>query len=72
MDLPVQGRCEAVGAGPEEGHRDDQRAGAPLLWIKAEGTEIVQSEEEKYVGDLFAVFQYLKEPIRKLEKDQGV
>ena len=22
----------AVGAGPEEGHKDDLRAGAPLLW----------------------------------------
>jgi len=30
-----------LGTGPEEGHYDDQRAGAPLLWRKFEGTGLV-------------------------------
>lgn len=31
----------AVGAGTEEGHEDNQRAGAPLQWRKVDGTRLV-------------------------------
>ena len=28
---PAQEECKAVGGGPEDGHKDDQNAGSPLL-----------------------------------------
>ncbi len=44
---PAQEGCGAFGAGPEKGHEDDQRAGAPLLERNVEGTGIVCVGEEK-------------------------
>ena len=40
----------AVGAGPEEGHKDGLRAGAPFLWGKAERVGAVQPGEDKAAG----------------------
>jgi len=40
----------SVGAGPEEGHKNDQRAGTPLLAGKAERVGAVQPGEEKAAG----------------------
>lgn len=37
----VQKGCRGVGMGPEESHRDDQRAGAPPLRRKAEDIGLV-------------------------------
>jgi len=39
-----------VEMGPEKGHKDDQRAGAPLLRGQAEGVRSVQPAEEKALG----------------------
>ena len=49
-----QERYRSSGEGPEEGHEDAQRAGAPLLGRQAEGAGLVQTGKEK------AAFQYLK------------
>ena len=38
------------GAGREEGHRNDQRAGTPLLWSKVERVGAVHPGEEKALG----------------------
>ena len=47
-------RCKksdgCVGAGPEQGHEDSPRAGAPLLRGQAEGAGAVQPGEEKALG----------------------
>ena len=42
----------AVGAGPEEAHRDNQRVGVPLLQRKVERAGLVQPVEEKAPGRL--------------------
>ena len=36
--------------GPEESHKDDQRAGAPSLRRQAEGAGLVKLGEKKSVG----------------------
>ena len=39
-----------IGEGPEEGHEEDQGAGAPLLRRQAEGAGLIQPGEEKAAG----------------------
>ena len=57
---PAQDVCGTTRVCPTEGHKNDQRAGAPHLWRKVEVAEIVEPEEGKALGRLTAAFQYLK------------
>ena len=50
----------AVGVGPEESHKTDQRAGKPLLWGKAERVGAVQPGEEKTSGTPYCGLSVLK------------
>jgi len=47
---PTQEGHEVIGTGPEEGHKDDQRAGAPPLRGEAERTGALQPGEDKAPG----------------------
>jgi len=50
LEPSAQERHGPVGAGPEEGHKNDQRGGTPLLQGKAERVGAVQPGEEKVLG----------------------
>jgi len=51
--------------GPEEGHKDDMRARAPLLRGKAETVGAVQPGEEKTAGRPYSSLSVLKGAYRK-------
>lgn len=54
-----------------QGHEDDQRAGVPLIWRKAEKSEDIQPKEEKVPEWPYWNFSILKGSlIKKIESDR--
>ena len=47
LEPSAQERHGSVGVEPEEGHKNDPRGGAPLLWGQAQRVGVVQPGEEK-------------------------
>jgi len=56
----VQERHGPVGAGPEEGHKNDQRDGTPLLQGEAERVGAVRPGEEKAPGTPYCSLSVFK------------
>jgi len=61
----IQESFGAVGEGPEEGHEDDQRAGASPLRRQAEGAGLVHPGEEKAVSRPHWSLPVLKRGLQK-------
>ena len=53
--------------GLEEGHKNDQKAGALILRRKVEGAELINLEKRRFWGDPLAAFQY----VRRAYKQEG-
>ena len=65
LEPSAQERHGPVRAGPEDGHKNGQRDGTPLLWGKAERDGAVQPGEEKAVGRPYGDTSILKGGLEK-------
>lgn len=67
LESPAQDRRGPVEPGPEEGHKSDQKAGAPLLWRKAQTVCVIQPGGEKAPGIPYCGLLNTKETLRETE-----
>ena len=67
LGSPAQGGRGAVEAGPEEGHKDDQRIGVFPLQGQTEGVGLFSLKKRRLQGDLTVAFQYSKGSYRQEE-----
>lgn len=58
--VPAWEKHGPAGAGPDEVHKADHRAGVPLLWGKTETVELVQPGEKKVPEWLYCSLSVLK------------
>ena len=62
---PQNKEDEAFGADPEEGHKNDEIDGAPLLWKGLRESGLFILEKRWLSGDLTVAFQYFKKYLWK-------